>query len=113
LLDLSALISSHSEAFEADTTFDAPEASQKARDLASALRSATSDVTLDTSEQRSVDVRDRAYTHLELLMDDIRTAGRYALRNQGDEALRFGSAYARRRVASRRRSAVDQATPPE
>ena len=103
LLDLSALIASNASAFDDDETFDAPEQAQKARDAAQALRAQASGVVTDATADEALDLRDRAFTYLEQQLDELRAAGRYALRGDTSAVLRFGSAYLRRKTAAARK----------
>ena len=104
LVDTSALITAHASAFDTDTTFDAAAQVQRGRDASAVLRSLVTDVVLATEDKDALDLRDRAYTHLDGLLSEIRIAGRYALRHDADAVRRFGSAYLRRRNAAQRRA---------
>ncbi len=101
LNDLALLIEQKPDAFARDATFDAAKQVEEARSLASTLAAGTSNERLATDQAQAVDLRNRAYTHLDDLVSSLREAGRYACR--ADEGLRkrFSSAYLSRR---RRRS---------
>lgn len=107
LHDLAALVTANADAFADDQTFDAAVTAQLARDRSVELRALLSDRASDETERDAVDLRNRAYTHLNSLMTEIRTAGRYAFRDDTDALRRFGSVYARRKRAEQRSATAE------
>lgn len=104
LIDLAVLTENHAGAFSSDKTFDPSASASAARELAAQIRRGVTDYRINPELSRTVDLRDRAWTHLDDLVDAIREAGRYAFRGS-DDVRRFGSAYERRRrLASKRKA---------
>lgn len=103
LRDLAVLLERNLPAFERDRSFDAPTRAAEARELARCLSSLVSDERseLEPSEVRLL--RDRAFTHLDEIVSDVRAAGRYAFRLEPEVLPFFTSRYRRRvRRAARR-----------
>jgi len=94
---LAALIVRHTSAFAHDQTFDPAARAAEAEALSRELTLSASHERLDFKQDESLDLRNRAYTHLARLVEPLRAAGRYAFR--GDPALskQFTSAYKRRK----------------
>jgi hypothetical protein len=90
-------------AFDADETFDAAEALKQCRALKSELDAMLSSQDDALARQRALDLRNRAWTHLDDLLDDLREAGRYALRAHPKLRRAFASAYTRRANSRRAR----------
>ena len=107
LRDLAMLIDLHPEAFDADGTFDAAAQAEQARALASEIAVGLAEDRASADQQAAKLLRDRAFTHLEELVADIRSAGRYAFRDVPRRLVAFASAYRRRR----RRSALGREAP--
>lgn len=110
LSDLAALFERRRAAFENDQSFDASARIEEARSLASELAASTSAARLDTDQAGAVDLRDRAFTHLDALVTSLREAGRYAFREQEEISRRFASRYLRRK-RSRSRPAPEPVAP--
>ena len=97
LQDLAELITQNVTHFAADTTFDAAERSASASSLASELRLAVSAATVTSEQAAAKDLRDRAYSHLDDVLANLRAAGRYAYEDEPATQSKFSSAYLRRR----------------
>lgn len=93
LFALGRLIEQNTQAFERDTTFDAPTRARGARDLAQRLQRTQTEEQFDTLQRQLRDQRDRTYTLLSRLVDEIRRTGRYAFRNDPTLVGRFSSAF--------------------
>lgn len=95
LQDMAMLVETEVSAFASDTTFAAAEVVEEARSLADAIAQGLSVSRSDEDQDEAKLWRDRAFTHLDRVMTEIRAAGRYAY--EGDEKLlsRFSSAYLR------------------
>ena len=108
LSDAAELCERNLDAFEADQSFDALARIAEARALYAQLAAGTSAERLDTEQAKAVDLRNRAYTQLDDLTNELREAGRYAFRGDDTLRARFASAYDRRkrqqRAAARRRT---------
>jgi hypothetical protein len=97
LHDLAELITQNVTHFAADTTFDAAERAATASSLASELRLAVSAATVTSDQAAAKDLRDRAYSHLDDVLANLRAAGRYAYEDDPATQTKFSSAYLRRR----------------
>jgi len=106
LSDLATLIEQKRAAFERDKTFDPSKRAEEARSLSSEIAAGTSSERTTTDQAAAVELRDRAYTHLDDLVSTLREAGRYAFRADAKVRGRFVSAFLRRR---RKRAAADTA----
>jgi hypothetical protein len=53
-------------------------------------------------------MRDRAFTYLDSLVNDLRAAGRYAFRRELDLAKRFASRYRRRHRRNAKRGPAEE-----
>jgi len=107
--DLRMLMSHHAATFAQNKNFDSAAASAELASLASNIRKGLSGFRMNPEQSKAVDLRNRAWTHLDDLVDDVREAGRSAV--DGKAARGFGSAYERRvRAASRRRNPTDPPT---
>ena len=93
LFALEHLVEQHLPAFERDTTFDAPARARGARELAERLQQTQTEEQFDGLQRTLRDRRDRAYTYLSRLIDEIRRTGRYAFRNDPMLSSRFTSPY--------------------
>lgn len=87
------LIEQNASAFERDTTFDAPARARSARELAQRLQQTQTEEQFDVLQHKLRDSRDRAYTYLSRLVDELRRTGRYAFRGDPTLSSRFTSAY--------------------
>lgn len=93
LFALGRLIEQNVQAFGRDTTFDAPARARGARELAQRLQRTQTEEQFDTLQRQLRDQRDRTYTLLSRLVDEIRRTGRYAFRKDPTVVGRFSSAY--------------------
>lgn len=82
-------------AFDQDETFDADEALTQCRALKVELDAMLSSQSDALARQSAIDLRDRAWTHLDELLDDLRESGRYALRAHPKLRRAFASTYSR------------------
>ncbi len=101
LNDLGELIERKRDAFAGDATFDAPASAEAARSVASEISVGAGVAKIDGESAEARDLRDRAYTLLAQLMEEIREAGRHAYRD--DERMRkhFTSRYLERKRRAR------------
>lgn len=104
LSDLAMLIEQKRQAFERDRTFDASQRCEEARSLSSELSAGTSGERLSGDQATAMELRNRAYTHLDDLVSKLREAGRYAFRADEKQRKNFASRYLRRK---RKRSAAN------
>jgi hypothetical protein len=113
LFDLAALVEKHTVSFEADQSFDAEASVAQARGLAQALSSRVSSERTDSESLASRVLRDRAFTYLDDFVSEVRSAGRYAFRNEPSVLTRFTSEYLRRRRrrTQRARKAAEHEVP--
>jgi hypothetical protein len=83
--------------------FDAAASVFEARDLALSLSLAVSEARLGAASSAALELRNRAFTHMDDLVSELRAAGRYAFRHDADMAKRFTSRHRRRlrRLAKR------------
>lgn len=112
---LAVLVEQHEGAFEADKTFDAKERARTCREKAKELRDALSGTRADMTRDDAKDLRDRAFTHADELVDQTREAARYAFRDEPETAARFQNRYLLRRVRRHRRAPARAASaaPPQ
>ena len=112
LLDLAMLITRHLPHFDADQSIDAPAQAESARSLASEIAEGLSQGRADDTQRDAKLLRDRAHTHLAMIVTDIRRAGRYAFRDDPRQVAAFTSDYLHRRraIARRRAATTDAAT---
>jgi hypothetical protein len=103
LFDLATLAERHAGAFERDRSFDAGESIFEARELARSLSLAVSEARLGAASSAALELRNRAFTHMDELVSELRAAGRYAFRHDPDTAKRFTSRHRQklRRLAKR------------
>lgn len=107
---LAALLRSRPDGFARDATFD-PAASASAAEEGAAELSNLHAVFLARASDRSMlDLRNRAFTHADALLRQVRRAGRYAFRDQPDHAAAFHNRWNVRRVRRSRSAAVDDAS---
>jgi hypothetical protein len=99
------LLRAHPNAFDADETFDAAEALATCEEIEPKLDALLTDPADVLAREAALDLRDRAWTHLDTLLDDLRFAGQHALRKHPTERRHFTSAYNR---AAKRRAADAQ-----
>ncbi|MEM9463348.1 MAG: hypothetical protein AAGF11_54910 [Myxococcota bacterium] len=112
LLDLATLITRHQDRFAADETFDALERAEAARSLATEISEGLA-VGRSRDDQRAAkQLRDRAFSYMDRVVTDIRTAGRYAFGNDPRQAAVFASRYLRRRRQRYARRRRDEAALP-
>lgn len=103
LLDLATLVERHPPHFALDDTFDALAQAEAARSVASEIAEGLADDRADGNHRDAKRLRDRAFTHLDGIVTDIRAAGRYAFRDAPRRAAIFASRYLRRRRRAHRR----------
>ncbi len=109
--DLSALaelFERKRDAFANDQSFDVGARIEEARSLVSEISAGVSSERLDTNQASAVDLRNRAYSLLDQLVDSLRDAGRYAFRQDPNMLKRFSSAYHRQRVQRARSAAAER-----
>lgn len=103
--DLRMLLSHHATAFARNKNFDATAVSVELSTLAAEIRKGLSGFRMNPEQAKAVDLRNRAWTHLDQLVDDVREAGRAA--TDGKLAQGFASAYLRRkRQGAKRKGAI-------
>jgi hypothetical protein len=96
LFDLATLCERHQEAFAGDQSFDVAVNVAAARQVGQRLSLGVSEGRLDPEPTGTRDVRDRAFTYMDNLVSELRSAGRYALRRDADTRKLFTSRYRRR-----------------
>jgi hypothetical protein len=112
LLDLAMLIGRHETAFDGDETFDVATQAEAARSMAGEISAGLSEGKTPGDHQAAKLLRDRAFTHMDRLMTELREAGRYAFRKEPRRAAAFASEHLRKeRRKARRRAASRTATP--
>lgn len=109
LLDLAMLIGRHEAAFDGDDTFDAAAQAEASRSTAAEISAGLSEARTPGDHQSAKLLRDRAYTHLDGLMTELREAGRYAFRKEPQRAAAFTSEHLRRERRRARRRATARA----
>lgn len=102
--DLRMLLSHHAGTFARNRNFDAVATASELGSLAASIRRGLSGFRVNPEQARAVELRNRAWTHLDDLVDDVREAGRAA--TDGKVARGFGSAYERRRRLGARRKVI-------
>ena len=106
---LSTLMLTHEQSFDGDATFKVKDQAATAADTAKQVRSTLSEERADESEAKALDMRDRAFTYLDALWDDLRAAGRYAFRDDDAVLAHFRDRYAiayNRRARDRQQRAI-------
>ncbi|MCP4501861.1 MAG: hypothetical protein GY822_18030 [Deltaproteobacteria bacterium] len=93
LKDLAALIEKHASSFENDRTFDPAEKKSAALESANLLAGALSTMFDDDDERAALDLRNRAFTLVDIYWDDARRAGRYAFAKDDDVLSHFRDMY--------------------
>ena len=96
LFDLATLFEKHAPAFERDRSFDLVTRVAEARTLGDQLSAGISEERLDPEPTGTRELRDRAFTYLDDMMSEIRSAGRYAFRRNPSLSKLFTSRYRRR-----------------
>jgi hypothetical protein len=112
LLDLAVVIERNLGGFAANRRFGAADRIPELRALSASISAGQADFRTDKAQREAVDVRNRAWTWLDHLVDEIRGAGRHAF--EGTPTTRdFASEYERqqRRAQRRRKSATPEPTP--
>jgi hypothetical protein len=109
LHDLAELVDRKRAAFAADKTFDASASAEEARSLASEISAGIGEAKLDGDGRQARDLRDRAFTHLAEVVEELRAAGRHAYRHEPRMRRHFTSRYLERK---RRARAKAKAAPP-
>ena len=85
---LAVLILNNQAAFTHDAHFDAQASAVHAQEVAQALRAVEAERSGEGRED-ALQLRDRAWTHLEVLMAELRAAGRYVFRKDPDRLIHF------------------------
>jgi hypothetical protein len=98
------LLDAHPTAFADDGTFDEVAARAECDELAPKLQALLTDPADKLARQRALDLRDRAWSHLDGLLDKLREDGKYVFKKQPTLRARFASAYSR--DANRRSQAL-------
>ena len=89
------LLDAHPAAFADDGTFDEVAARAACDELSPKLNALLTDPADKLARQRAIDLRDRAWSHLDDLLDELRRKGKHALRAHPTHRARFASAYVR------------------
>ena len=110
LLDLATLVERHVDAFASDETFDAPTQAEAARSSAAEISAGLSEGKTPGDHQAAKQLRDRAFTHMDRLVTELREAGRYAFRKEPRRAAAFASEHLRKERKKARRRAASRAT---
>jgi hypothetical protein len=93
LHDLAGLVENNEPAFVKDQTFDAPAVAAEAREVSGKLMGGKSAYYHSFNKTQAKDLRDRAFTFLNDLVDEMRHAGTYAFDDDADMVTRFTSGY--------------------
>ena len=109
--DLAKLLGDQADAFNRNRNFDSAKAKAELTETAQAIRSGLSGFRMNPAQTKAVELRNRAWTYLDDLVDDLREAGRAA--TEGATARGFGSAYNRRLAAEARRRRAEKKSPEE
>jgi len=112
LVNLAELMDRRAAAFDGDQTFDAKAKAKEARNLSAKIRKGVSATRSTTEQAESKSLRDRAFTHLHALLNEIREAGRYAYLNDDVKSRGFVSAYRCRHRSKAPASPSTPAVPP-
>ncbi len=106
LRDLAQLVERSRAAFAADRTFEAAASIEQARSLSDEISAGAGTAKLDGEAASARELRDRAYTHLATLVEQLRAAGRHAYRKDDRMRKRFVSRHLvrRRRAAAARKA---------
>ena len=108
--DLAVLVEQNLAALAPNRKFDAPRQVPTLRDTAREIRLGLAQYRTADAQKTAVDLRNRAWTWLDLHVTQLREAGRYAFLGS-ETAKEFRSAYERRSRLSRRRASTDTAEP--
>lgn len=103
---LASLIDSNAAAFAKDETFDPVTRAAELRTLAATIESNAAGVRTDLTQAQAIDLRDRAYTHLDTLADELKEAGRYVFRLERAYLRFFQNRYQARAARRSRRKAA-------
>lgn len=104
--DLSKLLAEQAAPLSRNKNFDSASVRSELTGLAMNIRKGLSGFRISSAMANAIDLRNRAWTHLDHLVDDVREAGRAV--SDGKVARGFGSAYERRQRAAQRRKAVSE-----
>jgi hypothetical protein len=110
LEDLATLVEQNLTALAPNKKFDAPRQIPTLRDTAREIRLGLAQYRTAGAQKTAVDLRNRAWTWLDLHVSELRAAGRYAFAGT-ETAKEFRSAHERRSRLSRRRTSTDEADP--
>ncbi len=108
LRELAELLEQHEEHFFGDRSFAPGESARQAQALAEQLAELGEQLDLKHVSPDVVELRDRAFSYLSELVDEVRAAGRYAFRETEDARV-----FATDLVARRPRSILDSLIPDE
>src|SRR5690606_26514468 len=100
------LMEHHEEHFFGDRSFSPGDSARQAQTLAGQLGELGEQLDIKHVSPDVIELRDRAFSYLSELVDEVRAAGRYAFRGT-DEARAFASDL----VARRPRSILDSLVP--
>jgi len=101
------LIDANAAAFSGDETFDPVARAAELRTVATVVESNTAGIRTDLTQAEALDLRDRAYTHMDGLADEVKEAGRYAFRTERQHVRFFHNRYeAKLQRRSRRKKAA-------
>lgn len=101
LFDLAKMLENNVPAFARDTLFDAKTKMAEARNHGERLSSYLSEERYDVNPSAVREYRDRAFTLMDDLVTEVRSAGRYAFRTNSAALKHFTSRYRRRTRGTR------------
>ena len=101
---LALLCEQNSAAFAADQTFALAERVEQAKSLALDISQGLARFQTEISQSELLDLRNRAWTHLQAIVAELRQGGRYLFRNEPKLLSHFFSAFEQRRGRAMRRS---------
>lgn len=103
---LALLCEQNSAAFAADQTFALPEKVEQAKALALEIAQGLARFQTELSQAETFDLRNRAWTHLQGIVSELRKGGRYLFRNDPKQLSHFFSAFEQQRGRAMRRNAA-------
>lgn len=110
LFDLASVCVKYAPAFDADRSFDVDEHIDKARTLGRRLSHVVSSVRLGTDATAARELRDRAFSYMQELVNEIRFAGRYAFRDDPISVARFSSRHLKKQRRASKKAAASAAS---
>lgn len=108
---LAVLVEQHDAAFKQDQTFDVKQRVKDCRAQAKELREAISGARADLSRAEAKELRDRAFTHADHLLDQVRAAARYVFADEPETLAKFRDRHALRLARSYRRALATAPAP--